>query len=156
PRIWHQRHPPEDRPRGASRRLHEGDDRALQARALLRAPRSALHREGPYCHRPGPLALLEPAPPEAPQGRVDLARAGDRLVPPADERYSRSPTPARVPQAALAIPQGPPQPRPPAVLRDPPGPALPRLHHGHADVLGPHAGFQLVLSRHIAPGRITF
>src|SRR5262249_11813639 len=126
-----------DRPRRAARGLRPRDDRALRDRALLPPARGPLPPQGGPRDRPGPLPLLEAPSPETAQGRVGLAGPGDRPVPAADEGSPRGTPPARVPHAALALPQGPPEPGPSPVLRHPPGPALPRPHDGHPDVVGP-------------------
>ena len=144
--VRHQRHPAEDRPRGAARRLRPGDERPLRARAptstgwkscIIKAELEIGRGRSRYWRR-HPLELLK-------WQSLWLAQSIG-LFPRLMNGRPRSASETRVPPAALAVPQGPPQPGRPRVLRHPYGPALPRLHHGHPDGLGPDAGLQLVLS----------
>ncbi len=147
-RVRHQRHPAEDRPRGAPRRLRQGDDRALRARALLRAARRPLPRRTASIIGRGRSRYWKRHPWKRLKAEaIWLVQAIGlflRLMKGVPEAHLRREYRKRL-WRFLKVRQNP---ATLLLLRHPHGPALPRLHHGQADVLGPHAGLQLVLTRH--------
>ena len=106
-RIRHERHPAADEPRGAARRLPPRAQRALRARGLLRADRRPVPEARSF-----EIGITKKrswwriSPSLADLGGKCRRREPRPLRPPDDQR-PRARAPARVPQAALELPQGP-------------------------------------------------
>ena len=111
-----------------------GHDRAVRSRELLRPHRGPLPSPGLRDRlRESSSRLLAAAPAPLCLDAGEDGAAGHRLVSPADEP-GRAGLPApRVSQAALAVPESPPPPRPDALLPVPYGDALSCPHHGADD-----------------------